>query len=529
MKCDPCRPEELSSLELFHGLHAVQLQSLCASGRVEVLPAGQLVQEGHAASHFYVLLDGEVVVCKRFGREDVEIERTTRRGLAFGALSAYTGAQDHHYDCSVRLTRPSRLFIMDTAGFARFMTTECPMAVELINGYLTEHMQQRRILGQRDALLALGALTSGLARQLNRPAVVIAGAISHLRDTSSTMHRDLVSLLDHHLTPAALHVLFSFEDAVVEHIAKTHAQAKHIDGQAFVAPLTASQADEREQHILRWLQEHKIAADPGCASKFVRAGLDVEWLDRIWASMSDAGGAHAMNRVFERLEHTVDIETQIQVIAESCERISALIAGAKLYSQMDRGAYQSVDVHELLRGTLVMYGDRIAMPGKGRPITLVKDLHPTVPELHCYPGDLNQVWTNIIDNAIRAMNGHGTLTLRTTLESDSMIRVEIGDDGPGISPDIIDRIFAPFFTTRVAGDGAGMGLDLARRIVVDQHHGTLTVESVPGDTRFIVRLPVRAPAPNHFESTVIDLPGARAHEAGRGPPGADDGRHPGRG
>lgn len=527
MTRDPCRPEELRSLELFHGLHATQLESLCANGRVEVMPAGQLVHEGHTASHFYVLLEGEVVICKRSGREQVEIERTTRRGMAFGALSAYIGTEDHRYDRSAHLTRPSRLFIMDAVDFAQFMTTECPMAVELINGYLTEYFQQRRILGQRDARLALDELIFGLARQLNQLALVIAGAISHLRATLSTTRQHLASLLGH-VTPAALHVLFSFEDAVVEQVAKTHAQAKQVDGQAYVAPLTASQVRDREQHIRRWLQEHRIAAEPDSASKFVRAGLDVGWLDRIWVSMSDAGAAHAMNLVFGRLEHTVDIDTQIQVIAESCERIAALIAGVQLYSQMDRGAYQSVDVHELLRGTLVMYGDRIAMAGKGRPITLVKDLHPNLPEMHCYPADLNQMWSTIFDSAIRAMNGHGTLTLRTTLETDSMIRIEIGDDGTGISQDITDRLLAPFVTTRGARDGAGLGLDLARRIVVDQHHGTLTVESVLGDTRFIVRLPVRAPAPSHTESTVPELPGAKAHGAGRGPPGVVDGTQPGR-
>jgi CRP-like cAMP-binding protein len=361
---DPC-PDELRSLELFGGLRAAQLQLLCAWGRVEEMPAGPLVHEGHAASHLYVMLDGEVVVCKRAGHDDVEIERTTRRGLAFGALSAYTGTEDRHYDCSVRLTRPSRLFILAAADFAQFMTTECPMAVELINGYLTEHMQQRRILGQRNALIAMGEQTSGLARQLNRPAAVIAGAISHLRDTFSTTGQDLVPLLECRLTPGALHLLFSFEDEVVEHIAKTHAQTKQTDGQAY-------------------------------------------------------------------------------------------------------------------------------------------------------------------DNAIRDMNGRGTLTLRTTLDSDAMIRVEVGDDGPGIPHDITHRTLVRSFTTRGVGGGAGLGLDQARRIVVDRHHGILTVESVPGDTRVIVRLPVRAPAPNHIESTVLELPGARAHEAGRGPPGVVGGNQPGR-
>ncbi len=164
-------------------------------------------------------------------------------------------------------------------------------------------------------------------------------------------------------------------------------------------------------------------------------------------------------------------------IAEASKRISALLAGAKQYSQMDRAQYQSADVHELLHSTVMMFGEKI---GKDRPVKMVKDLDKSLPELLCYPGDLNQVWTNIIDNAIQAMDGSGTLTLRTMRENEEMIRVEICDDGPGIPADIIENIFNPFFTTKPFGEGTGLGLDLARRIVVEKHHGDLRVQSEPG-------------------------------------------------
>jgi signal transduction histidine kinase len=195
------------------------------------------------------------------------------------------------------------------------------------------------------------------------------------------------------------------------------------------------------------------------------------------------------------LRQTIDTELRMGEIVDACERIAALLAGVKQYSQMDRGAYQSVDIHELLRSTGVMFGDRIAMPGKGKPVTLVKDLDHSLPEILCYPGDLNQVWTAIFDNALQAMDGLGTLTIRTRRDGDAMIRLEIRDDGPGIPTDVIDRVFTPFFTTKPRGAAAGLGLDLARRIVVDKHQGTISVQSEPGDTRFIVCLPLRAPAP----------------------------------
>ena len=149
----------------------------------------------------------------------------------------------------------------------------------------------------------------------------------------------------------------------------------------------------------------------------------------------------------------------------------------------------------------MMFGDKV---GKDGTVKLVKDIDQTLPELLCYPGDLNQVWTNIIDNAIQAMDGHGTLTLRTMRENEEMIRVEICDDGPGIPADIVGNVFNPFFTTKPFGEGTGLGLDLARRIVVEKHHGDLRVQSEPGHTKFIVLLPLVAPAPEL--PTPIELP-----------------------
>jgi signal transduction histidine kinase len=167
---------------------------------------------------------------------------------------------------------------------------------------------------------------------------------------------------------------------------------------------------------------------------------------------------------------------------------------------MDRAPYQSADIHELLHSTLMMLGDRI---GKGSGIKLDKQYDTSLPELLCYPGDLNEVWTNIIDNAIQAMDGSGTLTVRTMREGDDMVRVEICDDGPGIPEENVDRIFTPFFTTKPFGQGTGLGLDWAWRIVVEKHHGNLRVESKPGDTRFIILLPLVAPAPEAATPTEI--------------------------
>jgi signal transduction histidine kinase len=191
-------------------------------------------------------------------------------------------------------------------------------------------------------------------------------------------------------------------------------------------------------------------------------------------------------------------------IAEASKRISALLAGAKQYSQMDRAPYQVSDIHDLLHSTLkTIFGDKV---GNDKPVKLVKEWDKSLPEITCYPGDLNEVWSNIIDNAIQAMDGSGTLTIHTARHGENMVRVDIGDDGPGISADDIDRIFTPFFTTKPLGEGTGLGLDLARRIVVEKHHGDIRVESEPGNTRFIILLPLEAPAPIAQTPTELPVP-----------------------
>jgi signal transduction histidine kinase len=162
---------------------------------------------------------------------------------------------------------------------------------------------------------------------------------------------------------------------------------------------------------------------------------------------------------------------------------------------MDRAPFQVADIHELLHSTVVMFADRLSKDGKGvNAITVTKEFDRSLPQIPCYPGDLNQVWTNIIDNAVAAMREEGgTLTLRTCRDGEKMARIEICDTGPGVPDSVRERIFEPFFTTKPFGEGTGLGLDLAWNIVVKKHRGDLRVESVPGDTRFIVLLPLEMP------------------------------------
>jgi len=481
---EKCLRDELRTLFLFEDLSDPQLDILCAAGHIETFPAGPVVQEGEPATCFYVMIDGELIMSKRSGGVDIQTNRTAQRGVYFGAWSAYIPGEEQAYQASVRLTRPSRCFVLDANKFAEFMRTQFPMAVHLLEGHLVGGRRQTQIIGQREKLLALGTITAGLTHQLNNPAAATARAVADLREGVGHMRHKLAMVAEAKFTPEALRVLVNIQDEVAEQVAKSRDHE-----------LTALETSDREDQIGDWLEDHNIAGAWDYAPTFVEAGLDTDWLERVSALVDDVDNTASLQGAIGWLKYTIDNELRMNEIAEASKRISALLAGAKQYSQMDRGSYGSADVHELLRSTLMMFGDKIGMEGKGRPVTLVKDMDKTLPELQCYPGDLNQVWTNIIDNAIQAMGGHGTLTIRTSRENDEMIRVEICDDGPGIPEEIIDRIFTPFFTTKPFGEGTGLGLDLAWRIVVEKHGGNMSVQSEPGDTRFIVCLPLVAPAP----------------------------------
>ncbi|OBK70487.1 ATP-binding protein [Mycobacterium sp. 1274761.0] len=479
---ETCLPDELRTLFLFEKLSDEQLQTLCENGHIATFEPGPVVVEGEPATCLYVLLDGELVMSKRSGGVDIETNRTSQRGVYCGAWSAYIPDEEQIYQASVRVTKPSRFFVLDAEAFARFMRTEFPMAVHLLEGHMVGGRRQSQIIGQRQKLLALGTITAGLTHQLNNPAAAAARAVADLREGVGKMRHKLAMLADGKFTPEALRMLVSIQDEVAEQVAKSKAKE-----------LSALETSDREEQIGDWLEDHGIVGAWDYAPTFVEAGLDVDWLERVEASIDAVDCSATLQSALGWLKYTIDTELRMNEIADASERISGLLASAKKYSQMDRAEYQVVNVHELLYSTLkTLFGDKV---GPDKPVQLVKDWDKSIPEIACYPRGLNEVWDVIINNAIQAMGGKGTLTIRTARQGSDMIRVEIGDDGPGIPEDIVDRIFTAFFTTKPFGEGDGLGLDLARRIVVEKHQGDIRVESRPGDTRFIILLPLVAPAP----------------------------------
>jgi signal transduction histidine kinase len=481
-----CSGEELRTLFLFEKLADDQIAWLCQHGRVEVVNEGVVYAEGNPATSFYVLLSGGVALTRRIGADDIEVTRTSNPGVYGGAFMAYLGDRvPQVYNNTMRVTEPSRFFVIDAERFAELMNDWFPMAVHLLEGLFFGTKNVQEVIGQREKLLALGSLTAGLTHELNNPAAAAVRATAALRERIVTLRHKLPKMA------AVKH-----EDAVMQLLVRLLDEAKIAGGQrAAPGPLEAA---DLEDTISNWLDDHGVARGWELASAFVQAGIGIGELDELAVAANqtatdgtaDAGARPptSLDRSLRFLADSIETELLLTEITDSIARISALVTDAKQYSQLDRAPYQVIDVHDLLDSTLAMLTGRI-----GEGVTVVRDYGRDLPKIPCFPGELNQVWTNLIDNAVSAMAGSGTLTVRTALDRDKLL-VDIGDTGPGIPPDLQRRIFEPFFTTKPVGQGTGLGLDICFRIVVTRHHGELSVQSVPGDTHFQVRLPLTGPS-----------------------------------
>ncbi|USX53742.1 ATP-binding protein [Lentzea sp. HUAS12] len=462
---------ELRTLFLFEKLDDAQLDWLAAHGHVETRAAGTpVITEGEPATCFFVLLGGTVALSRTIGGQRIEVSRSDLRGSYFGATQAYLELDQPTYQMTVESITATSMLQFDADEIGPMIRTWFPMAMHLLEGLFWGMRNTQATVGQHERLTALGALSAGLTHELNNPAAAAVRATAALRERVAGMRHKLALLAQGALDPATLPSLVKLQEKAVEQVAKAPK----------LSPLETSDA---EDEVSDWLDDHGITGGWDVAPVLVAAGLDVEWLENSLRACPVAVTGSAVHW----LRYTVETEMLMNEIEDATTRVSTLVGAAKQYSQMDRAPFQVVDVHELLDSTLVMFG------GKLGDVRVVKEYDRTLPAIPAFAGELNQVWTNMVDNALSAMGGAGTLTVRTSRQDRHLV-VEIGDTGPGIPAAVKDRIFEPFFTTKPVGEGTGLGLEISWRIVVNKHQGSIRVESRPGDTRFQVLLPLEVPA-----------------------------------
>ncbi|KZM69834.1 ATP-binding protein [Nocardia terpenica] len=466
-------PAGLRNLFLFESLDEEQLTWLSRASTTTTFAPGAVYREGESAKDFYVLIDGEIVLTHRSEGEEIVLARTEQTGTYAGAWDCYLrDAAEKTYGVSMYAARQSTLLVADAREFASMVRAWCPMAVHLLEGYFFGNRQARGILARRERVAALGSLAAGLTHELNNPAAAAKSATLALSKHLAGMMSTLQAVTENRSTSVDLNpVLRLCHDAI-------QALRESLE----LKPL---QETDRLDAIEEWLLDHGVVDDADLMSALARAGIDTEWLARTAYTTEPEIFGH----VVRWIGHTVQAQLLIGEIKESTSRICELVASARLYARPDEVS-SLADLHALLDSTLVMLRSRI-----GDRISVIREYDRTLPKIPCHAADLNQVWTNIIVNAIAAMQDGGTLTLRTGRD-ESYARVEISDTGPGIPAKIREKIFEPFFTTKSSDSGTGLGLSISAQIVADIH-GDISVKSSPGDTCFIVRIPL-----HHFNPDI---------------------------
>jgi signal transduction histidine kinase len=429
-------------------------------------PGDVAAKEGDPLEHLIVLLEGEM-----------HVERPLEPGMPMFIARApqVTGllpfSRSTKYLGTARIVRNTRALFLHKGYFPE-MLHRMPLLGQRLVGLMSDRIREAtRQETQRDKLMALGKLSAGLAHELNNPAAAAQRAAKSLREAMENVRDASLRLLQHPLSYDQRQAIFEFEREVTSHVAENNP-----------AHLGSMELSDREAEITECLEELKVSEPWKIAAPLAEASADPQKMDALRATIGDDIIGDALRRVAS----VVTIFGLIHEIDNSTRRISELVGAIKRYSYMDQAAMQEVNLRDDLENTLKIFGHWLK---KG--ITVTREYGADTPLVCAYGSELNQVWTNLIDNAIDAMNGSGELRIRTWRELDCAA-VAIGDNGPGIPEEIRSSIFDPFFTTKGVGEGTGLGLDTVRRIV-QKHHGNIELKTKPGDTKFIVRLPIKQP------------------------------------
>ena len=456
--------DDLRKVPVFSDLSQDQLAWFAEKGEeIRLSPGDVFARPGEPAVWLIVIFEGEI----RIQREDDP--DAPFFSASAGQITGYLPySRLTHLKGTGRALVATRLLRLHKDNFPE-MLQRIPHIGHRLVGIMADRIREAtRIETQRDKLAALGKLSAGLAHELNNPAAAAQRSAASLREALETVRDASIRLARHALSAEQRESIFQLES-----------EATHFVPAVPGDPLAQS---DREEQIGSWLERHEVANAWKIAPVLADTGVEIQKLEGLAVDV----GAAVVSDALVRIASVLTIYRLIAEIENSTRRISDLVHAIKEYSYMDRAAMQEVDLHQGIENTLTILGHRL----KGG-VKVVREYGRDIPKICAFGGELNQVWTNLLDNAIEAMQGKGELRLRTALELDRVL-VEIRDNGAGIPPEVQPHIFEPFFTTKGVGEGTGLGLDTVCRILRN-HHGEIRVVSEPGDTRFQVYLPIAQP------------------------------------
>lgn len=457
--------DALRAVPLLADLGPGVIERLAGRARVMDLdPGAYLIREGEEADGLFVVLDGRLEITTRVGTDDLQVG-----GVGPGEIVGEMALLEHGpRTATVRAVETARTLFIAREEFIGFIETNPRIALELVQTLARRLRSTQAMLEQRDKLAALGTLAAGLAHEFNNPAAAMRRGAALLADAFTELER---------ASRALAHV-------PLDERGMTSVDALREGGRRQSVPPSPEGALE--------------ASDRAAALEALLDGLGVDEAWRIAGTLSDAGwtpddvealteqvGRAAIGSVLIWLAATVAIDGLLGEIAMASQRISELVAAVKSYTFLDQAPLQDVDVRDGIESTLVIMRHKL-----GDGVSVVREFAPDLPRIQAYGSELNQVWTNLVDNAIDAMDGHGTLTIRVEPEPADHVTVHLCDDGPPIPPTVLRRIFEPFYTTKEPGKGTGLGLHISHSIVVGHHGGRISATSEPGATCFHVSLPV---------------------------------------
>jgi signal transduction histidine kinase len=460
--------DDLRGLGLFAGSDDEQLRTLAKAGTEVAFACGDVLFEENApASSWWVLLDGRIDLVRHIGQDETRLGTMDVPGRWAGGFRAW----DEHgaYLATGRATTDGRVLRVPADELRRLWAERFPLGLPLIEGVSRSARNYETMARQRESLAALGKLAAGLAHELNNPAAAATRAVDALGEA----HADVLSAV-RRLTAAAV---------TDEQFTRLDVLRRDLEGREPLGPMALA---DREDELADWLEEHDVARGWALAPTLAAAGADVGWAERV----AEGLGADRLEPGLEWVASTVTATGLLGEVKESTRRISELVAAVKSYSQLDRAAVQLTDLPEGIDSTLTMLAHRVPAG-----VTVVRDHAPDVPRIEALAAELNQVWTNLVTNALDAMGGSGTLRVSTRAEPGAVV-VEVGDTGPGMSAETQAHAFDPFYTTKGVGEGTGLGLDITRRIV-ERHGGDVEIDLRPGETVLRVRLPTRGVAAAH--------------------------------